>query len=282
MAELCSREVLEREPWTQPHHVGLVSKPTTQADIESYWCQYWCERMGIDWRYHRKVWELAYVCQVLWEHGKLQPSSRGIGFACGQEPLASTFVVEGGVNLVVTDLSSTADESRAWQRTNQHSDNLEAVWKENLLPFEEFEASATFRSVDMRNIPEDLLQGQYDFVWSVCSFEHLGSLQAGVDFVNQAMKCLKPDGVAVHTTEYSFREAALDHHESALYDAEWLCRLMKQAGVSDWDFSTGSGPLDGYVDEPPYRDDAPHLKMRAWKYACTCFGLVLPKSKFGL
>ena len=57
-----------------------------------------------------------------------------------------------------------------------------------------------FRAVDMNDIPPDL-RG-FDFTWSSCALEHLGTLRAGADFVVEQMTCLRPGGVAVHTTEY--------------------------------------------------------------------------------
>jgi hypothetical protein len=45
--------------------------------------------------------------------------------------------------------------------------------------------------------------GAYDFLWSSCALEHLGSLDAGLDFVVNAMDLLKPGGTAIHTTEFN-------------------------------------------------------------------------------
>ena len=57
-----------------------------------------------------------------------------------------------------------------------------------------------FRVVDMNAVPDDL-RG-FDFSWSSGAVEHLGSLAAGADFVLAQMDCLRPGGVAVHTTEF--------------------------------------------------------------------------------
>ena len=57
------------------------------------------------------------------------------------------------------------------------------------------------RSVDMNSIPDDI-EG-YDFTWSACAFEHLGSIDKGLEFVKNSLKCLKPGGIAVHTTEFN-------------------------------------------------------------------------------
>ena len=59
----------------------------------------------------------------------------------------------------------------------------------------------SYRNVDMNNIPDDIVG--YDFCWSTCAFEHLGSLYHGIEFVKNSLKTLKPGGIAVHTTEFN-------------------------------------------------------------------------------
>ncbi len=53
----------------------------------------------------------------------------------------------------------------------------------------------------MNDIPGDL-EG-FDFNWSSCSFEHLGSIEKGINFLMNQLKTLKPGGWAVHTTEFN-------------------------------------------------------------------------------
>jgi hypothetical protein len=64
-----------------------------------------------------------------------------------------------------------------------------------------FSKLVDFRNVDMNNMPSDLVG--YDFCWSSCAFEHLGSIELGMQFVEISLKCLKPGGLAVHTMEYN-------------------------------------------------------------------------------
>ena len=52
---------------TEPRNHHLVSKPTTQADMESPWFAYWCQQLKIAPIYHRKIWEYAFVLQCLHE-----------------------------------------------------------------------------------------------------------------------------------------------------------------------------------------------------------------------
>ena len=51
----------------------------------------------------------------------------------------------------------------------------------------------------MNAVPDDL--GRFDLVWSSCALEHLGTPQAGLDFIMRTLDLLEPGGLAVHTTE---------------------------------------------------------------------------------
>jgi len=89
---------------TEPGFHNLVSKPTTQKDIESPWFRYWCNELKVSPIYHRKLWEFSFCLQVLHEHGIFEKEAvRGVGFGCGQEPLASYFASKN-IAVTVTDL----------------------------------------------------------------------------------------------------------------------------------------------------------------------------------
>ncbi|MFC7553839.1 methyltransferase domain-containing protein [Pseudoroseomonas wenyumeiae] len=87
--------------------------------------------------------------------------------------------------MLATDLDPADPRAARWIGTGQHA-------PPPALPF---------RAVDMTRIPRDL-HGQFDLVWSACALEHLGSLRAGENFILEAMRCLKPGGIAIHTTEF--------------------------------------------------------------------------------
>jgi hypothetical protein len=57
-----------------------------------------------------------------------------------------------------------------------------------------FDQRITFKEVDMNNLPKDILNNSYDFLWSTCSIEHLGSIGAGFNFILNSLKCLKKGG----------------------------------------------------------------------------------------
>jgi hypothetical protein len=134
----------------------------------------------------------------------------------------------------------------------------------------------------MNRIPDDL--GTYDFIWSSCALEHLGSLQHGVEFVLNANKCLKEGGVAVHTTELNvnMEDETLETPGLSLYRKSDILRLksrVEQQGdeFMPLNFNLGAGELDKYVDLPPYSRDR-HLKlMIEQKYVTTSIGFIIVK-----
>ena len=46
----------------------LMWKPSTQADLESDWAAYWFKELKIGLIYHRKLWEIAYLLQALYNN----------------------------------------------------------------------------------------------------------------------------------------------------------------------------------------------------------------------
>ncbi|MFN8526273.1 MAG: class I SAM-dependent methyltransferase [Chloroflexota bacterium] len=216
----------------------------------------------------------------------LAEGRRGLGFAVGQEPLTTLFASLGCL-VVASDLDPETATSQGWVETNQHASALEALNKRGICTQDELERQVTFRSVDMNAIPDDL-RG-FDFVWSSCSFEHLGSIEKGLQFLLDMMDCLAPGGVAVHTTEFNvFSDSdTIDTGPTVLFrqsDMEAIVDVLRALGHSiETDFSRGDGAADHYIDEPPYYTPGPdnaviHLKIRIGKFVATSFGLIVQKS----
>lgn len=131
----------------------------------------------------------------------------------------------------------------------------------------------------MNAIPE-ALRG-FDFCWSACALEHLGSLEAGARFVESSLRTLAPGGVAVHTTEFnlSSNDDTVDAGHTVIYrrrDLEALAERLRARGhhVEPLDFDPGSGVLDRYVDVPPFLAE-PHLRLRLERFDCTSIGLIV-------
>lgn len=279
-----------------PAKIGLTTKPTTQDDIESDWFVYWCHALNIAPIYHRKLWEFAFVLQTLHDHDMLREGIRGVGFGCGREPMPSYFAAKG-VSCLMTDLEPEAVAGAGWAETGQHTDSLDACYYDDLVDRAIYDKLVAHRYVDMNNIPADL-DNQFDFTWSICALEHVGSIRKGLDFVKNSLRTLKPGGIAVHTTEYNYtsEEETIDNWPVVLFLKQHfeLLRDEVRAEGHDFyepDFDVGDGVLDQFIDVPPYTFgggwldrgiwDKPnqnaHLKLTVDGFPATCFGIIIKK-----
>ncbi len=285
-AESLPERPVPRRPW----RIRLTGRVCRQADLERPWTRHWLAQLGSAATYHRKAWENAFVLQGLWEAGMLAPGRRGLGFAVGREPLPSLLVARGA-EVLATDLDAGDTRAADWISTNQNAARVEDLHWPRLVDREAFLARCAFRAVDMNALPADLRAGGFDFVWSSCSFEHLGSIERGLDFVVAAMDCLAPGGVAVHTTELQLDNDAppVDGRGTVLFrrrDMEALAARLAARGhaMAPIDYGPGLGLLDGYVDVPPYgarRGEGfpplhpPHLRVSVYGVAATSVGLII-------
>lgn len=220
---------------------------------------------------HRKAWEWTFILQVLQQHSMLQPGRHGIGFAVGREPLVATLAAHG-CSILATDAPLDAVDTQ-WVDTDQHASSLATLNEAGICEPATFAENVSFRPVDMNEIPTDL-RG-FDFLWSSCAMEHLGSLEHGIHFVCSAMDCLKPGGVAVHTTEFNLNsdELTLETPTASAYRKQDIERLYLRLAAEGHvlprlNFVTGSEPEDFHVDLPPYSTEIPagftspiHLKL---------------------
>jgi len=285
-------DALPRPESTQARHVGLRSSLSTQAAIESDWVAHWCRELGIATVYHRKIWELCFALQAVHEAGLLRDGARGLGFGCGAEPLPSYFAARG-IAVTATDLTPDNAASSGWIRNGQHATAPEQAFMPHLVRREDFDRLVGMRYVDMNDIPDDL-RG-FDFCWSICALEHLGSIELGLRFIENSMATLKPGGLAVHTTEYNIRPdgPTVDNWPSVAFQRrhlEGVAERLRRDGheVAPFDFDLGDGPLDHFVDLPPHVHELPeelarwlgppaHLKVALDSMIVTCVGLVIRK-----
>jgi len=268
-------------------HVGSVrpdhtiSSLCTFDQLDSPRSHHWAAALKEPWRAHRKLWELAYICQTLDERGMLQPGRRGLGFAVGAEKLPALFAARG-CKITATDLPSDDERNRQWAQTGQWVGNLASLSHPEICPEQVFRDNVSYRPVDMNKIPDDLTG--FDFTWSTCSFEHCGSIELGLRFLEEQMRCLAPGGIAVHTTEFNLSSNAATVMDGAcvifrLKDIEWIITALRDAGhdVEPLDLSTGTRELDRHIDVAPYCQDR-HLRLDLFGYASTSIGLIIRKS----
>jgi SAM-dependent methyltransferase len=232
-------------------------------------------------RFHRKLWEFVYIHHHLDHAGMLAEGRRGIGFGVGKEPLPAAFAARGA-GVLATDAPPEIGQAAGWAATDQFAAGKATLPWQGICEQAAFERLVEFRHVDMTAIPAEL--AGFDFCWSACCLEHLGSLQAGLDFiVNTVEHVLRPGGVAVHTTEFnlSSNDATLEQGGTVIYrrrDIEAVIARLSAGGhaVGAFRVAPDSHPMDGWVDIPPYSQDA-HLKLALGRFNCTSVGLVITR-----
>lgn len=269
----------EIEHWPEPSLTWPVSQMCTEAQFREPAYAYWCEVIREAPRFHRKQWEFCYVLQVLATKGRLAPGMTGLGFGVGGEPLAAV-LADRGVTVLATDLAVEAASAQGWVETAQHAHQLQDLNQRAICPPDRFAALVSFREVDMNCLPDDL--GAFDFVWSACALEHLGSIRLGGEFILNSLKLLKPGGIAVHTTEHNLQDgpSTLDDTSTVLFRRQDLQQIIDEAAQLGFrttvNWSPGSGELDAYADVAPYSVDR-HLKLAIGEYVTTSMGLIFEK-----
>lgn len=232
----------------------LQSKLPHRDDFDAEYYRRWTDEIKEPPDFRRKQWEFVVIAQALFERGMLAPGKRGLGFGVGTEPLPALFAAQG-CSILATDQDARGASDKVWEKTNQICLNIESLNPSGICPADAFKERVRFRHVDMNFIPNDL-EG-FDFLWSSCALEHLGSLQHGLWFVLRAMAALKPGGLAVHTTELNLTsdEETLASGPTSLFrrrDIESLRQTLAAAGFSlePLDLRRGSRLLD-LCAEPP-------------------------------
>ena len=212
--------------------------------------------------------------------------ARGLGFGVGKEPLAALFA-SYGCEIVATDQTAERAHQAGWVETNQHAANLEALNERRICDPELFHRNVSFRNVDMTAVPDDLRD--FDFTWSACSLEHLGSIERGKRFISDTIDCLRPGGVAVHTTEYNVSSTVntIDNHENLVLfrkrDIQDIARrLTRDNHRIDLDFTLGTGIADDFIDIPPYSHHHLHIKLIVANFVTTSIGLIIEKDRASL
>ena len=257
------------------------SRLCTQSELESKEFQQWAKILREPhMNLHRKLWEWCFITDILEREGMLSRGRVGLGFAVGREPLVS-FFASRGVSVLASDLDVERASVAGWVGSNEHAASLEILNERRICPTDLFRDNVRFREVDMNNF-DSVELGSFDFVWSSCAFEHLGNLENGLKFVENAMDCVKRGGIAVHTTEFNVGSNQETHAEggTVIYrrrDIEDLVSRLRRSGHKiRVDYSFGQMPADYNVDVPPYTHDV-HLKLHLMGHTTTSIGLVIRK-----
>jgi len=262
---LCEDTVIESRLCTYRDFLREEFRPTLRS-------------LKTDFRLHRKVWEFYAIADTLASLGMLKEGRKGMGFAVGLEPLSAYFAKRG----CTITASDRVVEGSGWSASNQMASSVEQLNGQDICEHEEFVRRVTFHDVDMNAIPYQFRDGSYDFLWSSCAFEHLGSITRGFEYVYNSLACLKSGGIAVHTTEFnvSSNEKTITEGGTVLFrkqDFEKIASLVEPvAELFPVNYDTGDSNNDRYVDTPPYGEML-HLKLAIGGYTVTSALLILRK-----
>jgi hypothetical protein len=210
----------------------------------------------------------------------LKPGNKGLGFGVGNEPLPALFS-SLYCDIVATDIGNNTEQAELWRQSDQYSGTLDKLHRSDICDMGTFKNHVVYRPVDMNNLPADLTD--FDFTWSSCAFEHLGSISHGIEFIINQMRCLKKGGWAVHTTEFNLtsNQDTIESKDLVLFrrkDLEKLIDILATKGyyVEELDTSIGFTKNDFFVDRPPYKLKT-HLKLSVGDYVSTSIILIIRK-----
>eukprot|EP01102_Stenamoeba_stenopodia_P021206 TRINITY_DN847_c0_g1_i4.p1 TRINITY_DN847_c0_g1~~TRINITY_DN847_c0_g1_i4.p1 ORF type:complete len:349 (+),score=61.99 TRINITY_DN847_c0_g1_i4:127-1173(+) len=270
-----------------PETEGVWCKPCSAADFRTDWYQYLVKKSQMDPdRLHRKFWEIIYLYYVIDEFIDCSKGARGLVFAAGNEPTVS-YLASKGCRIVATDMDTDKVGSE-WKDTNQFANSKKQLYSPiNDLDETTFNKRVSYRPVDLNHIPTtDLTKGgstEFDFVWSLCSIEHVGTISLGQRAILNSMELLKPGGIAFHTVEFtlSSSQETLETGNIVLWrkqDVEVLIRDLRTLGYKPFPitFHAGTDVVDQVPDVPPYKEH-PHLKLLLANHIVTSFAIIVQK-----
>ena len=234
-------------------------------------CAQWMSRLGFQ-GLDRKGWEYSYILQAIMTYARTGEGTRGLSFGCGKETAVS-ILASTGSKIIATDY---VDPQQVWSAAT-----VDDLFFGDHIDRPTFDERVEFRHVDMNNIDSDLRD--FDFCWSTGSLEHIGGHENGLRFVEAAMNCLKPGGIAVHTTEFTITSETVgqDYPTLSFYcrrDIEALAQRLLEAGhMIILNFDRGTTVADTHVDVPPYHAGRT-LCAHCGPHVITSIGLIVQKS----
>ena len=231
-------------------------------------------RMSFEAVLDRKIWEYCFIVNAIERFAKTGPGSKGLAFGCGMEVATSVLAAKGS-DILATDY---VDQDKDWQ-----AKGLDDCFSSTHIDRATFDARVRFQHLDMNSIDPGLTG--FDFLWSTGSLEHIGGYDQGLAFVERAMHCLNPGGIAVHTTEFTLTSETIgyDSPDLSFYcrrDIEKLAERLLAAGhMIILNFERGNTVADNHVDTAPYhfgRTLCAHFNF----HVISSIGLIIQKGNF--
>jgi 2-polyprenyl-3-methyl-5-hydroxy-6-metoxy-1,4-benzoquinol methylase len=260
----------------------IKSKICNKIDFDTNSFKAITQDLKESYRYHRKLWEFVKIAEAV---KTLIPNvnTTGLGFGVGEEPLPAYFA-SLGYNILATDQEVTTRNAKNWTQSNQICVDSSRLNSRGICNPEQFKDKVKFQNIDMNFIPTNL--GTFDFVWSSCALEHLGTLQNGLWFIIRSLALLKPGGYAIHTTEYNLSSNTNTNfiHENCIYrkiDIDALASTIKALGhtMFEFDNTRGTHEYDLFVDPNGWTPKPPpvHLNLKIDEFDATSCILIIQK-----
>ncbi len=202
-----------------------------------------------------KFWQNAVMVEALHERGVLKSGKKCIGFGVGKERLPALFA-SIDIKVTATDQDFTKEKAKQWNN-DQLAQGAFSLNEDNICDNAKFDKNVEFLPLDMKSIAKRFYS-KYDFLWSNCALGHLGSINSGLKFIEDSLKCLKPGGWAVHTTEINIvsNNETVSDGPTVIFrlgDIYELCKKLSKQGVlcSPFLLTNGESKQDQIVSLDP-------------------------------
>lgn len=222
------------------------------SDFDTKWYKRWAKELKQtkdnlgDYQLHaNKFWQNAVMVEALNEAGVLKAGNTAIGFGVGQERLPALFA-KYDVKVTATDQDFTTKKAKHWQK-HELATGAQSLNQIGICDPKKFNQNVSYRALDMNRVPKSL-HGKYDIAWSNCALGHLGSIEAGLQFIVESARCLKPGGYAVHTTEINVLSngATVDNNpETVIFRPRDIHRLSARLQKLGYELSPLQLNLEG-------------------------------------
>jgi SAM-dependent methyltransferase len=168
-------------------------------------------------RFHRKQWEFALVFRALQRLGLLERSHEGLVLGGGRERLL--YAVAPRVRrLLVTDLYAP---DTTWSEAR--TDDPDRYVREGA-PFAADLGALEVRRMDMRELA--LPDAAFDFAYSCCAIEHIGTEADFAFHLCEVARVLRPGGAYVFTTEFHHGRETLRDPGNFIFGTDALRALV--------------------------------------------------------
>lgn len=165
-------------PATQLATVSQLREPVARKRLET---------LGHNQGSAIEQWRSAYIMQALSIYGMAQTGARGLGLDYVSGPVARELAAID-VSIDITCCASDPGAIGLALRRNQLGEAAE------------FDEHVTVRTAALDPIAADLVN--YDFLWTDGAVDRLGNVAVGERFIEAALGCLRPGGLAVHVMRF--------------------------------------------------------------------------------